>query len=286
MKSGVLDIDHLMVCVHDSQKAGESFEKLGFTVTPRSELPGLSNRLICFEAENKAHNNFIELMAWGDRSQAPALMNDILTDTEQPVSMVMASGNARATGEVLQVRGFEPYPALELQRDWALPGGDVITPKFVVSIPKAGKSPLYWNVCEYKNPELYRRPEFLGHPNDATQLADVLAVASDPQAVAAHYVSAWDASIKETAAGLVAVSPGRIPLVLMAPETAESQFGVSVQPTGRARYLGFSVSVKSLDQLRKRFSRDGVAFKQSPSGTIATGPVDLHGCLVQFIQET
>jgi len=203
MKSGVLDIDHLMVCVHDSQKAGDAFEKLGFTVTPRSELPGLSNRLICFESANKAHNNFIELMAWEDRTEAPALMNDILTETEQPVSMVMASGDARATGEALAERGFEPYPTLDLQRDWALPNGEVITPKFVVSVPKAGKSPLYWNVCEYKNPELYQRPEFLGHANEAIRLAGVLAIASDPQEIAAHYVSAWDASDEEKAGGLV-----------------------------------------------------------------------------------
>lgn len=40
--------DHLMVMVADEAMAAQEFSKAGFAVTPRSELPGMANRLVCF----------------------------------------------------------------------------------------------------------------------------------------------------------------------------------------------------------------------------------------------
>ena len=282
MHSGILDIDHLMVCVGDSQAAGETFERLGFTVTPKSGLPGLSNRLICFETRNPAYNNFIELMAWEDRAAAPALMNDILTDLEQPVSMVMCSADARSTGEALDRRGFDPYPAMDLERDWILPDGRVVTPKFVVSIPKAGRSPLYWNVCEYKNPEVYRQREFLGHANGARRFAGVLAVADDPEAVAGHFRDVWDAGTEPAGGAVTAVSPGLVPLFLLTPDAAEACYGVSVRPERDAAYLGFVIEVENIAGLCSRLSGSGIEFREAGAGSICLGPENLHGCLVEF----
>jgi len=48
MSALIPDIDHLMCGVSDPQKAGETFEKLGFTVSPLSVIPsfGLANRCV------------------------------------------------------------------------------------------------------------------------------------------------------------------------------------------------------------------------------------------------
>jgi len=81
------------------------------------------------------------------------------------------------------------------------------------------------------------------------------------------------------------VTPGSVPLILMSPGVAKERFDVSAPSTGAAHYLGFSIAVRSLDQLRQRFTRDGIAFKDTPKGTLSTGPDGLHGCLVEFVEE-
>src|SRR5690349_9006272 len=103
----IMDVDHLMISVADSQSAGAYFERLGFTLTPRSALPGMSNRLICFRPRSDDCCNFIELLALDQAEKAPAVMRQILAKAGQPVSMVMASRDIHATVASLGARRFD-----------------------------------------------------------------------------------------------------------------------------------------------------------------------------------
>ena len=194
MTDKILAIDHLMVHVPDSQQAGAVFEKLGFVVTPKSVMPGLSNRLICFgdTPDGRGVCNYIELMALEDAATAPPPMPQLL-DAYGPVSTVMAVDDARAVTGRLTGDGMRIGPVLDLQRDWALPGGEVITPAFSVAIPEIGQAPIYWNYCQHKTAQHYVRPEFVEHPNGALAFDEVCAVADDPDAAAAHYAAHWQA---------------------------------------------------------------------------------------------
>ena len=286
MSERILDIDHLMVSVRDSQVAGETFERMGFTLTPRSGLPGMSNRLICFDPPSTDRCNFIEFLGIDDRALAPPMMYDILGDTERPVSMVMVAGDARAVDADLTAKGFEPFPVMELKRDWTLPSGEVISPEFIVSIPKPGRSPLFWNAVQYVTPQHYRRPEFTKHPNPAVGFSAVLAIAPDPATVGRHYETAWDAKTTTDANGSVDVMPGHVPLRILTPDFAADRFdGVAERlavSANDAAYLGFVVRVTDMATLRRHLDDAGVTPRDLPSGRIWIGPEAAHGCVVVF----
>lgn len=197
MSDRILDIDHLMIHVPDAQKAGDALADLGFTVTPLSSMPGLANRLICF-ADTDAQAgmcNYIELMGLTDADVAPAPMPELLGNGFGPVSTVMSVDDAEAVRQRLVAGGLRVGSVLDLQRDWQLPSGDVITPAFAVAIPEPGQSPFYWNYCEHKTPQHYVRAEFTRHANHIERLNAVLAVHEQPASAAHHYARHWNAAI-------------------------------------------------------------------------------------------
>jgi hypothetical protein len=284
MRNGVVDIDHLMISVHDSQRAGETFARMGFTVTPRSALPGMSNRLICFPPVRETGNNFIEFLGFDDRAKAPSIMHEILGEQERPVSMVMVTGNARAAESALRESGFAPAPVMHFRRDWRLPSGEVISPEFEVCLLRSGTSPLTWNLCQYLNAEVYQRPDFNQHRNGAKVFAAVLAVAEDVEAVAAHFASAWGCAVETLPSGGRAVVPQKVALRLMTPaQAAQAYPGVSLpQIASGAAYLGFAIGFADIERARAELERAQIPHRSSAAGLPWIAPEHAHGCLVAF----
>jgi hypothetical protein len=283
MTSAIIDIDHLMVSVERAQDAGATMERLGFVATPRSAVVamGLSNRLLCFPGTRKSGCNFIELMGIDDRAKLPPVMTTVLGSSEKPVSMVMVSDDARAAEADLRARGFDVGPAIHAKRDWVLPGGETITPEFVVCIPQPGRSPLYWNVCQYITPQHYKRAEFLGHKNGALGFVAVLAVAADPAAIGGHYADVWGASTRTTSYG-AAVKPGDVELRLFTPTAAEAAFpGAAAMPATGAAYLGAVFAMRDLTAARGIAEKAGFAPISSASGYWIR-PERTHGMLMAF----
>ena len=285
MSDRILDIDHLMVSVTDSQAAGDAFERLGFTLTPRSILPGMSNRLICFQPPAPDRCNFIEFLALDDADQAPQIMSDVLLPPERPVSMVTVSNDVQACAETLRARGLDVPDPLRFKRDWHLPNGEVISPEFIVLIPTFGQAPLYWNVAQYLNPELYRRPEFTKHPNTATGFAGVLAIAGDPHAVAEHFGRMWEATIIEEEGGAVRIGLDNVFLRLL-PATAAADIypGTPVDlGSAAARMIGFAITVADRAVLRALLDAVSVASNPAEAGGLWVGPDAARGCVVHFL---
>ncbi|MEM9011087.1 MAG: VOC family protein [Pseudomonadota bacterium] len=225
MTARILDLDHLMVNVPDAEAAGQTFERLGFTVTPKSVMPGLANRLICFADADPDHGicNYIELMGMTDPAIAPPPMPDLLARAHGPISTVMAVDDAEAVTARLSDQGLGVGPVLHLQRDWHLPGGEVISPAFAVAIPALEQRPFYWNYCQHKTAGHYVRPDFTGHRNAIARLDAVLAVHEAPAEAAAPYAVDWQ--VKPAGEDPVAVAPGRVALEIHTPAAFAKRFG-------------------------------------------------------------
>ncbi|EKF21000.1 VOC family protein [Nitratireductor pacificus] len=278
--TGILDIDHLMVSVADSQTAGELFEAMGFTVTPRSILPGLSNRLICFGQLHPGSCNFIELMALDDADKAIPMMPSILLPPGRPVSMVMNTADAEKTHAALQARDYKTSDPVHLSREWVLPSGEVLRPAFVVIIPGLGQSPFYWNLCQYKTMQHYLRPEFTTHPNGAANLTAVIAVASDPEQVAAHYEPLWGA--RRTGAAPVTIRAGSVDLRIYSPDELAATFpGVSHE--GGDRLFGFAVSHADPEELAAELRRNGFDPHRAGGGAYLTP--DQAGGILMVVEQ-
>jgi hypothetical protein len=171
---------------------------------------------------------------------------------------------------------------MHAKRDWVLPSGETISPEFVVCIPAPGRSPLYWNVCQYITPQHYKRPEFLGHPNGAVGMSAVIAVAADPAATAAHYAAVWGAAVRDAPFGAV-VKPGDVELHLYAPAAAEAAFpGVPGAIAGGAAYLGCVFAVRAPAEARRIAERAGFAVAPTPRGGFWVRPEPTLGTLLAF----
>lgn len=280
MTGTVLAIDHLMIHVPDSQDAGDAFEKLGFTVTPKSDLPGLSNRLICFGDTPHARGvcNYLELMALEDAEKAPPLMPQLLVP-HGPVSTVLSVDDAHAVAARLSGMGFRVGPVLDLQRDWVLPDGSVITPAFAVTIPELGQAPIYWNFCLHKTAQHYVREEFVSHSNGALAFDELTAVVSDVEAAAEHYVEHWQA----VRSGPTLALPEGPALHLIDAEEARRRFPGDLIAEGLG-VRAIRVRVRDLVAARKTVEAGGVSTVDQDGGFIVRAS-DAGGCALIFAEQ-
>ncbi|MEW5421445.1 VOC family protein [Amorphus sp. 3PC139-8] len=279
MSDAFLDIDHLMVHVPDSERAGAAFERLGFVATPKSEMPGLSNRLICFSdtTADSGVCNYIELMELEDAAIAPPQMQKVLLGPG-PASTVLSVEDAAAVRERLAEEGMTISPALELSRDWILPNGEVLKAAFAVAIPEPGQAPFYWNFCKHRTAQHYVRPDFTGHPNGALRISQMIAVAEDPADTAAHYVTHWQARFE---GGRLVLPHGRVTLALLNP--ADYRAAVAGVPGLDARpgLKGIRIAVSDLAGAQRLIEAAGVSTYAVGDG-FAVAPVDAAGTLLIF----
>ena len=279
MTDDFLDLDHLMVHVADSEAAGGVFERLGFVATPKSGMPGLSNRLLCFPdtAAQDGVCNYIELMQLEDAALAPQPVPRFLIE-HGPASMVLCADDPAAVRDRLAADGMTLSPALELSREWALPNGEVLTAAFAVAIPEPGQAPFYWNFCKHRTAQHYVRPDFTGHPNGALRLAEVIAVADDPAATARPYVNQWKARFEN---GRVCLPNGRVTLAIHDPAGFAVAFASIPNLDARPGLKGFRVVVADLDRARTLVKTAGIATWPVATG-FAVAPADAAETLVIF----
>lgn len=279
MSDKLLDIDHLMVHVPDSDQAGAVFERLGFVATPKSAMPGLSNRLICFSETDAAGGvcNYVELMQLEDPALAPQPVPRFLIDPG-PASMVLSSDDAAAVRERLADGGMTISPALELSREWALPSGEVLTAAFAVAIPEPGQAPFYWNYCQHRTAYHYVRPDFTAHANGALRLREVIAVADDPDATAKPYVEQWQARFEN---GRVRLPDGKVALSIHDPAGFGAAFAGVPELDARPGLKGFRVVVADLAQARSLIEAAGIS-TYTVAGGFAVAPRDAAATLVIF----
>lgn len=189
MKGPPFAIDHLMVRVPDSEAAGASFEALGFTVTPRSLLPGLSNRLVCFPTEDERAAAFIELISIDDAAAAPEPVVDLLGARHGPAAIVVATEDAEGLARSLAPLS-DILPPRELSRNWDL-GDRTLTLAFSVLIARRRSAPLAWSAIQHRTPEHYRDLQFVTHPAGTFRLHALLAVAPEPLETATQLAKLW-----------------------------------------------------------------------------------------------
>lgn len=206
MKGRPFALDHLMVQVPDSEQAGLVFEALGFAVTPRSTMPGLSNRLVCFPPDDPRGASFIELISIDAPDLAPEPVIDLLGPRHGPAAIVVATDDAAGLAQELSSRpGI--LPARDFSRSWDV-AGRRLDLSFSVLIARRGSAPLGWSAIQHRTPEHYRVPEFLTHAAGRVRMQAILAVATDPRRVADEMSALWGCTTLLDGSGSARVALG------------------------------------------------------------------------------
>lgn len=265
----VTDIDHLLTYVASLDAAGRAYERLGFTLTPVSDIAsmGIANRLALMRPRNPHGASFIELMAVTDAARLPPLMQALLKGAEGIKSMVLLAPDAQAAHTSLVARGYPFAPPVHVKREWILSPTESVWPEFDVLLPIP--APLAFNACQYRNVELYRHRDWIDHPNTAQFVRAAYAVASDVVATVAYYEQLFEAKARREADGSISVTPGQTDLRIYSPQTFATTFDEAPpRLSSPACYVGYEVEVLDLASCRGVLDRNGVAHRDAGTRTI------------------
>lgn len=186
-------IDHVVLVVDELTAAAETYEALGFTLTPRAyhdDHMGTSNRLAQF-----AGKSFIEIL----EVDRPSKLTDHDFAADPPVfsfgaqnrnfvrartgisMLVFTCDDARADISRFRDAGIQTYAPFEFDRQATLPDGSQKTVGFTLGFATSPEMPaIAFFVCENRAPDTFWKPAFQDHANGARNIAAVYLAADDP----------------------------------------------------------------------------------------------------------
>ncbi|MSQ98973.1 MAG: VOC family protein, partial [Xanthomonadales bacterium] len=161
-------LDHYVVQVHDLQKAGGTYERLGFQVMPRMQHVeiGSANRVIQFGS------TYLELI--GELENAVPLVRANLADRfdcGEGLTMVsLNSSGLEADHGRVQARKLDPAPIISARRKVTMPDGRVDETDsrcFYIWRPERRYLSLF--LSQHYKPGVIWTHEFQQHPNTALE---------------------------------------------------------------------------------------------------------------------
>lgn len=286
MKNGIREIDHLLTYVENLDQSAQTYQRLGFSLTPISHntAMGVVNRLVLLQARTPGTANFVELMGVCEAERLPAAMRSLLSGRPGIKSMVMATPDATEAYRELSAAGYGFGPPHHVRREWVLPDGASVWPEFDVLLPIP--APLPFNVCQYHNLQLYQREDWQRHANTAVSLLAAFAVTPDPVQHTGYFEALFGQASRRTSDGGFSVTPGAVHLVIYSPDRFRSRFDAAPDvPTGQdIRYAGMRIGVADMAALKACLRDGGVSFLEGDDRTVV-GPAAACGNVVEFVEQ-
>jgi Glyoxalase-like domain len=277
----VIGIDHAVVMVKDLDKAAENYKQLGFTVSPRgthSAHMGSGNYTIMFDPD------YMELLGVLAATEHNAPARAFLEKRGEGIERIAFTAvDSSAGAEEIRARGFPPVGPVDFERPVTLPNGTVSAAKFRVFQWPVAEAPGGVRIfaCQHKTRETVWIPELMKHANAARRLKQVLLVAPDPAAEAAHLSRMIDREVRTEADGAVAVPSGgdRADFVLLTKEQLSRRYSdvpLALPDRGAA---GLVIVSADLAATEKTLGAAGVR----SSGAVCVPPSSANGTLLAFV---
>lgn len=282
-----VDVDHLMLGVSDLDAAGASFERLGFTVTARSEhtVMGTANRCVMLTSGSPDIANYVELMAVTGRDRLPQRLTEVLGGPEGVKAVVLATRDANASATALAARGLGTAAVFSFDRMIELPDGDEAMLAFTVAMLPSSAAPVPTIVCAHHTLATLTQREWQHHVNGAQRLTGCMIVATAPAAVAARLEQLLGVAAHVEPDGGRAVRCGQVTLRIVTPDVLRRVYpGLELDPARPLPYvLGLAVAVTEIRQTEDHLRRAGVPCVVSTAGTaVSVMPQHAHGALLEF----
>ncbi len=280
-------IDHLVIAVHDLDKAGDFYRRLGFQVGARNRHSwGTENRLVQFP------NAFLELITVGEGAQIPphqqghfsfgAFMRDYLRDREGIAMLVLQSQNAKADAADFAQKGIGSFEPFHFERAGRRPDGTEIKVAFTLafasleSAPRAG-----FFVCQQHYPENFWNPAFQAHENGATGLATVALACPDPSRSKGFLTAFTDSISTSPALHDLSFCLGDAHLDVMTPDDAAESY-VSVEAElDQPSFVAFAVRVEDIHAQAKRLDAAEIPYQHVGSRLVVPASA-AYGTAIAF----
>jgi catechol 2,3-dioxygenase-like lactoylglutathione lyase family enzyme len=277
MRRAIHGIDHAVIAVRDLDRAQRSYERLGFTLTPRGfHTLGSANHCIMFGSD------YIELLALPQPNPALAYYADFLEKGEGLAALALATGNADGAYAELSAAGIAVDDPLDFSRPVHVPEGERDAAFRIVQLPAAGTPGCRTFLCQHYTRELVWRPEYQSHALGVTGLAAVAVVVEDTVAAAQDYARLFDVVPDQIAEGLL-VPTGSAAIVL----TTRGKLGrrlTGVELPARVRPMVAALFLRVADRAAAAavLRRGGAKPIALPDGSFAVGAGEAHGVVLVF----
>ena len=271
-------IDHTLVGVRDLEAARETWQRLGFTVTPRGRHIGWGTANYCIMFEQ----GYIELLGIVDASLFTNNLDKFLETREGLMGLAFASDDPEATKARLLAAGLHPDGPKDLKRLLELPEGTVVPEFRLLYLPKEETPDLSAFVCCHLTPELVRRPGWTRHPNGASGLAEITIIVEEPQRSAQGYAPYFGRDAIAAAAGDARVSSPQGAIRFMTREAYGSRFGGAI-PGGALPFpAAMTLACQSLAKTGAFLRLQGLRIEKSAEGKLFLPANEANGTLLEF----
>lgn len=277
----VLGLDHVVVVVRDLADAEARLARLGFRPTPRgvhSAPMGTANTTVVF-----ADGTYLEALAVLQPTEHNAGVRAVLAEREGPYGLAFKTADAAGAAAEFADAGIGPGTALEFARPVELPSGPREA-AFRVARTDPAHTPAAWLfVCQHRTPEVTWRADYLEQPNGACGVAEVIGLATDPDALTTAYRRIFGDRVRQDPAG-VRIEAGRAVIAFLLPAAFAERFG----SYGRAfdssapRLGALRLRTTSPQQTQALLSAQGVRHVATAQGALLVPPDEACGTILEF----
>jgi hypothetical protein len=285
-------LDHIVLCAGDLDTLRAAYEAFGFTLTPRAVHPfGTCNHLA------QLADNFIELLSMDDPANVPAdatgrfnfgaCARDYIAARRRGLMMtVLASRDADADLAEFRGKGLQTCDRLDFGRDAVLPDGRRVRVGFslaFVTHPDMPEATFF--CCQQRHPpELFWKPAYQRHANTARRLVEVVMVAPDPAAAAAHVAQVLDAPARAIDGG-AAVGGGDDRVTVLGPAALAARYPeLAGADVGTPRFVAYSVIVGDLRVARGVLDGKRTPYRPTGSGLVIA-PIHALGVAIELREQ-
>ena len=201
MRRDIRGLDHVVILVRDLDRAHDTWQRLGFTLTPRGyHSLGSQNHCIMFGRD------YLELMALPKPHPAFQYFADFLARGQGVGAIALATDDAGAAYAEITQAGIAAESPLALSR----PVKDLGEARFsLVQLPPAQTPGFRMFICQHHTREIVWRPEYQSHALGATEIAGIAVVAED----ASRYAEVFGDKPRQTEEGLL-IETGSAPILV------------------------------------------------------------------------
>jgi rhodanese-related sulfurtransferase len=275
-------IDHFLVGVRDLESARVTWNRLGFTTTPRGRHVGwgTANYCIMFAAD------YIELLGILDPSQFTSGLDQFLAEREGMLGVALGTTDATVTAEAWRMHDLASQGPNALSRLLELPGGSV-EPRFRnVLLPLEATGGLRLFACQHLTPALLRQPGWIRHANGALALMSCTIVAPDPAALSEAMGRIFGTTALTRTDTLTAIQTGSaVMLVASARQAAHLHPAFDIEvPDKRPLIQVMAIMVESTDAAAAHLASHGVPHRRDPRGSVLVPAEQANGVNLELVQ--
>jgi len=277
MRRAIRGIDHVVVAVRDLDRAQHTFERLGFTLTPRGyHTLGSANHCIMFGSD------YIELLALPQPHPALAYYSDFLGKGEGLAALAFATDDAHAAFAELDAAGIAADAPLDFSRPVRLAEGERDAAFRIVQLPPALTPGCRSFLCQHYTRDLVWRADYQSHALGVTGLAAVAVIAEDAISAARDYATLLGVAPHKIDEGLL-VSTGGAPIAVAARWKLGRRLpGVVLPLRARPMVAALFLRVADRNAAAAVLDRRGLRPVRLPDGSCAVGANEAHGVALVF----